>query len=315
MDIIPIVLTVILAIIFIIFLTSFICFMMTFYSPKRKLPKNGEIIIPGVEIYEAHRPRLEEWVMLYRNTPHKKIEIRSFDGLTLRGRYYEKKKGAPIELMLHGYKGSAERDMSGGLARAFAVDHNALIVDHRAGGESDGHVISFGINESRDALAWIDYILKEIDGYAKIIIAGISMGASTALMMSGMDLPENIVAILADCGFTSAKEVIKKVIGEMKLPADILYPFARLGARIFGRFDLEETTPIEAVKVSKIPTIFLHGDSDTLVPCHMSEASYNACTAPKKLVVIKGAGHGLAYPVNEELYVKEVKEFFDRYAG
>ena len=136
------------------------------------------------------------------------------------------------------------------------------------------------------------------------------MGAATVLITSGKELPKNVVGVLADCGYTSAKDIIKKVIRDMKLPANILYPFAMLGAKLFGKFDLDETSPIEAVKRSKLPTIFFHGDTDDFVPCYMSEENFKACKAPKKLVIIKGAGHGIAFPVDEKCYIKEAKEFF-----
>lgn len=291
-------------------ITSAICFFRIFYSPKRKAHSDDYIEIPEGEIYEVHRAQIEEWVKLYRATPHKDVEILSHDGLTLRGKFYEYSKSAPIEIMLHGYKGSAERDMSGGLARAFALGHSALIVDHRASGTSGGHVITFGINESKDAERWINFVIENICKDAKIILTGISMGASTVLITSGKALPKNIVGILADCGYTSAKDIIKKVIREMKLPADILYPFAKLGARFFGGFDLDEASPIEAVKKSKIPTIFFHGTTDAFVPYTMSEENFAACAAPKRLVLIEDAGHGIAYPVNQELYIKEAEEFF-----
>ena len=78
------------------------------------------------------------------------------------------------------------------------------------------------------------------------------MGAATAMITSGYDdLPENIVGIVADCGYTSAEDIIKKVMRDMKLPPDLLYPFIRLGAKIFGRFDIDEFSPIEQVKKSK----------------------------------------------------------------
>ena len=96
----------------------------------------------------------------------------------------------------------------------------------------------------------------------------------------------------------------------MKLPADILYPFAKLGARLFGGFDLDETSPIEMTKNSNLPTLFFHGDNDVFVPHYMSEENFKACAAPKKLVIIKGAGHGLAFPIDQELYIKEAREFF-----
>lgn len=290
--------------------TAFVCFIRIFYSPKRKI--SDEFEIPDGKIYEEYREVMIDWMRWVRGLPCRSFSIRSYDALMLRGRYFECKQGAPIELLFHGYKGSAERDLCGGVARCFALGHNVMIVDHRASGESEGHVISFGINESRDCAAWVNLILREIDPDAEIILAGISMGAATVLIASGKELPENVVGVVADCGYTSAKEIIKKVIREMGLPADLLYPFARLGAKIFGHFDLEETSPREAMKNCKLPVIFFHGDVDDFVPHAMSEENFAACGAKKRLVTVKGAGHGLAFPVDQTLYLRELKEFFGK---
>mgnify|MGYP006356952321 FL=1 len=46
-----------------------------------------------------------------RNTPYEEFCIKSFDGLSLYGKYYHYEDGAPIEIMFHGYRGSAERDL------------------------------------------------------------------------------------------------------------------------------------------------------------------------------------------------------------
>ena len=139
------------------------------------------------------------------------------------------------------------------------------------------------------------------------------MGASTALMTTAHDLPDNVKGIVADCGYSSAKRIIKKVIGQLGLPADLCYPFVKLGARIYGRFDLEELSPEEAMRSSRLPIFFVHGDKDTFVPFEMSVENYNACTSKhKKLVSIEGAGHGLAFPMAQERYIREIREFFDR---
>jgi fermentation-respiration switch protein FrsA (DUF1100 family) len=148
----------------------------------------------------------------------------------------------------------------------------------------------------------------------KIILTGISMGAATVLMANDQNLPENVIGILADCGYNSPKEIIKKVIEtDLKLPANLLYPFVKLGAKIFGGFDLEETSPLEAVKQSRIPTIFIHGETDTFVPCYMSEENHEACTAPKKLITFPDAGHGLSFLIDKERYLKELKAFAEEY--
>lgn len=289
---------------------SYICFRRVFLSHKRK-KDTGEIDLPTGKVYEAYREQLTSWVKQVRSMPHTDVSITSFDGLKLCGKYFEYKKGAPIELMLHGYKGNLERDMSGGVIRAAALGRSALVINHRASGNSEGKVITFGVKESRDCLAWIDFIINNIDKDAKIILTGISMGAATVMSLSDRDLPKNVVGILADCGYTTTEAIIKKVVEDMKLPSGVLMPFIKLGARIFGGFRVDEVSPLSALKNSKYPVIFLHGDSDDYVPFQMSVENYKACVSKKKLVIIEGAGHGLAFPCDPEKYYAALKEFFD----
>ena len=292
-----------------LFLVTLYCFFKVFYSPKRHLPRPDEYPIPEGDIYEAHRDQITAWTKEIREAKYERFSIKSFDGLTLRGKYFEYAPGAPLEILFHGYRGNAERDLCGGVARCFALGRSALIVDHRAAGESDGHVITFGINERRDCLSWIDFAVSHFGSDVKIIITGVSMGAATVMMTAAEKLPSNVVCALADCGYTSAEEIIKKIVAEMKLPPRLIYPFITLGARIFGRFNLNETSPIEAMKNAKIPVIFIHGEPDAFVPCDMSRRLHEACITQKKLVTVPGAGHGLAFPVDQEGYVEALRQF------
>ena len=294
------------------FATAYVCFFKVFYSTSRHKRGNGEEFpIPEGHIYEPFRAQMVEWLKAARSMPHRACSITSQDGLTLRGKYYECRPGAPIELLMHGYRGNAERDMSGAIDRCFRLGHNALLVDQRAAGASDGHVITFGIMESRDCLRWAEYIHNEIDQDAPIIIGGVSMGASTVMIAAGDEnLPPYVVGALADCGYSSAREIIQKVMAEHHYPVRLTYFFARLGGMLFGHFDVEERVPIEQVKKARVPIIFLHGDDDDFVPLQMSIDCYNACTAKKHLTVVPGAGHGLAFPVDEEGYLAEVGKFF-----
>ncbi len=299
----------VLGVVTLLFLVTLYCFFKVFYSPKRRLPGPDEYPIPEGDIYEAHREEITAWTKEIRAANYERFSIKSFDGLTLRGKYFEYAPGAPLEILFHGYRGNAERDLCGGVARCFALGRSALIVDHRAAGESDGHVITFGINERRDCLAWIDFAVSHFGSDVKIIITGVSMGAATVMMTAAEQLPSNVVCALADCGYTSAEEIIKKIVAEMKLPPKLIYPFITLAARIFGRFDLNETSPIEAMKNAKIPLIFIHGDADDFVPCDMSMRLYEACVTQKKFVAIPGAGHGLAFPTDQTGYVEALRQF------
>jgi fermentation-respiration switch protein FrsA (DUF1100 family) len=294
------------------FLTiSYVCYRLAFYSKKRVPKPEGEYSLPRGELYEPYLERIKEWQKETLALPHESFEIKSHDGLTLKGKYYEYEKDAPLEILFHGYRGNPQKDLSGAVERCFTLGRSALLVTHRAHGESEGSTISFGVNERRDCLSWVDFAIQHFGKDVKIILTGLSMGASTVLMAAGEELPENVVGVLADCGFTSAKEIMKKVIKDMNLPPNLSYPFVKLGARLYGGFNIEENSAKEAVKRIKVPVIFFHGESDDFVPCDMSKENYKECAAPKKLITVAGAGHGLSFPVDEKNYLKEVADFFD----
>ncbi len=292
-----------------IFIGSYICFYLTFYVSDSMREEDDDYILPLGKAYEPYHAQMLEWMKETRNIPHEEFVITSFDGLKLYGKYYQNIPGAPIELMMHGYRGTAQRDLCGGVQRCFSLGRNAFVVDQRAAGKSQGKVISFGINERKDCLSWIEYLIEHFGKEVKIILTGISMGAATVMMASGFNLPENVIGIVADCGYTSPRDIIRKVISNMGLPASVIYPFVRLGAKLFGHFNLEEVSATEALKSCNIPIVFIHGDADTFVPCYMSEINYAACTAPKELLIVKGAGHGLSYLKNKNAYIDALRRF------
>lgn len=300
----------VLFVLLVVLLIAYICYRMAFYAPRKNRPDPNVIDIPEGEIYEPFRPKMENWARQTRAMTHEDLQITSFDGLKLTGKFYEYAPGAPIELMFHGYRGNAERDLSGGVQRSFRVGRSALLPDQRCSGNSDGQTITFGVNEHRDCLAWVDFTIRHFGPDVKIILTGISMGAATVLMAAGKPLPKNVIGVLADCGYSSAEAIIKKVIRQMKLPEKLAYPFVKLGALLYGGFDLEETSPMEAMKTCRVPVIFFHGEDDDFVPCDMSRQLYEACSSRKMLVTIPGAGHGLSYAVEPERYIESLLEFF-----
>ena len=289
---------------------AYICYHITFFAPNKKKEAGDVIEIPNGKIYEPYRESMEKWTREVRAMPSQAFSITSYDGLPLHAKFYEYAPGAPIELMFHGYRGTAERDLPGGVQRSFKVGRSAFVVDQRCSGKSGGHTITFGIREHRDCLAWVDFLIKQFGPDVKILLTGISMGASTVLMAGGCDLPANVIGILADCGFSSAKDIIKIVIRQIGLPVKLCYPFVKLGARLFGRLDIEECSPVEMIKRCKVPVIFYHGEDDAFVPCEMSRINYDACPTRKELVTIPGAGHGLSYAVEPERYLDTLRAFF-----
>lgn len=297
------------ALLIVFFIALLVCFLLTFYSPPRRTLSEGEYEFPEGDIYVPLHERMVAWMEENRKRPHENFEIKSHDGLTLRAKYYEYRPGAIIELIFHGYRGNSERDLCAAVERCAALGRSVMLIDQRASGASEGSVISFGINERHDAVAWANFAVEHFGPDVRLALGGVSMGASTVVLAAGEELPENVVCIMADCGYSSAREIIRKVIGEMKLPVGIFYPLVRLAGKIFGGFDIEETSPLEALSRCKVPVIFIHGDNDDFVPHTMSEEMYASCQTKSKLVLISGAGHGIAYPVNPEAYVGALADF------
>lgn len=241
------------------------------------------------------------------------VWIKSRDGLKLHGKYYHVADGAPLQIQFHGYNGNTVRDFCGGNKIAREEGHNTLVVEHRAHGQSRGRTITFGIKEKFDCLKWINYAIKRFGDDVKIILSGVSMGASTVLMASGLDLPKNVVCIVADCGYSSAEEVIKKVAKDRKYPVKLCTPFLHLGAIVFGHFNLKKGSAVEAVKKSKVPILIIHGTDDSMVPYYMGIEIYGNCRSEKKFLGVEGAGHGMSYIVDREKYTETVRDFINSY--
>lgn len=302
-------LAVILFIALVIAIVAFLCYKITFYAPPRK-PGSPEPDVPEGKIYEPYHEQMRLWAKETRALPQEDFSIISRDGLRLTAKYYEFAPGAPIELMFHGYRGSAQRDLSGGVQRCFQIRRSAFLVDQRCSSTSEGKTITFGIREHQDCLDWVDFMVEHFGPDVKIILTGVSMGAATVLMAAGKPLPPNVIGVLADCGYTSAREIIQEVARRLKLPAKMCYPFVRLGARLYGGFDPDSYSPLEAVKNCKVPVIFYHGDTDDFVPWDMSRRNYEACASKKLLITVPGAGHGLCFPVDPDGYLKALEDFF-----
>ena len=187
-----------------------------------------------------------------------------------------------------------------------------LIPDQRCHGKSEGKYITFGVKEWRDMTCWVDYHNKHLGNWP-VILSGLSMGASTVMYMADEALPANVRGMIADCGFTSPYDIIGKVFHSVThLPA---WPFlwaTDLCARIFAGFSLKEKDTRKTLQGGKYPIILAHGLSDDFVPCEMSQEAYDACTSPKELLLVEGAGHGYSFLKDRERYTQTVTAFLQR---
>lgn len=238
-----------------------------------------------------------------------RVYTKSFDGLRLAASYYNNNNSDTTILLFHGYRSDGRFDFACAVKYYIEMGLNVLVVDQRANGESEGRLITFGIKERRDAVAWTEFINRE---YApkNIFLSGVSMGATTVMMAANLELPDNVKGIIADCGFTAAPDIIKKVaLQAFKINAAPILPVLNLMCKIFGSFSLYETTTIKALSESDIPIFFIHGKKDGFVPCKMTEQSHQAARAEKHICLVEDADHGISFLVDTENIQKQITQF------
>ena len=290
-----------------ILLICFICYYIVFFSPHRGAGDHHAL--PAGVQYEKHKERMLGYIDDFLKLDCEKLEILSYDGKILRGRYYHVDDDAGVDICFHGYRGTGIRDFCGGSRIAMGMGRNVILVDQRAHGESKGHSICFGIKERYDCLSWINYAMCRFGDDVDINIYGVSMGASTVLMASGLELPDNVKHIVADSPYTSAGDIIKKVCADLKLPVFLVYPFIYLGALIFAGVKLDSCDCVSAVKKARIPILLIHGEEDRFVPCEMSETIRKANPKLIHRVTFPNAAHGISYIEDKERYEQLINQF------
>ncbi|MBQ6363330.1 MAG: alpha/beta hydrolase [Lachnospiraceae bacterium] len=285
-------------------------YQLVFCSPDKK--QNDDTHLPDTPQMNAQKSRILARIEEVSRIPYEEVFITSFDGLKLRGRYIRNRDGAPLLICFHGYRGTPVRDFCGGMAAYLDLGYNLLLAEQRAHCGSEGDTITFGVNERRDCLSWVSYAQERFGTKLPIVLCGISMGASTVLLAAGLGLPEAVRGIIADCPYTSAPAIIKKVCRGSHLPVRLLYPLIVKSARIYGHFDLAEADVTAAVRRCTVPVLLVHGEADHFVPCSMSREIAAANPSKVTLVTFPEAGHGLSFLVDRPRYVETVTGFLRR---
>ncbi len=268
-----------------------------------------------MSIYGPHGEEITRLVDAVTALPYEEVSVTSFDGYTLWGKLYMTDPKAPVQILFHGYRSNGFSDFCGGLQLALKCGFNAILVDQRAHGKSGGPCLSFGIFERFDAKTWAEYAAERFGEDTPVILAGISMGAGTVLSAADLELPKGVKGIIADCGYTSARDIITHVAARLGYPVKPALFFVSAGARLFGGFGIDDAAPKEALRRTALPVLLIHGEDDSFVPCRMSRENYLACASERRLFTVPGAIHGMSYVADPEGYEREVREFCARCLG
>ncbi len=257
-----------------------------------------------------YRDIISNGMCVLNDTPHCRVYTRSYDGLRLAASYYACGSSKKTIILFHGYRSAAQRDFACAIKMYHDMGLNVLLTDQRAHGESEGRIITFGIKERHDVLSWCEFVLKNYGADTELYLGGMSMGSSTVLMALGLELPQNIRAVVADCGYTSPSEIIDTVAREqLHIKTRLAVPFLNLFCRIYGGFSLYEASAPSALESAKTPVLFIHGTEDGFVPCDMTRQNFASAPDGKQMYLVEGANHGMSYLVDTVGVINAVEAF------
>lgn len=214
-------------------------------------------------------------------------------------------------IIVHGYDSEA-LNMACYAEKFYDMGYNVLLIDQRGFGLSEGNETTMGNKEKKDLIKWIDYLNG--NGAEKIILFGVSMGASTVMLTSDK-IPSNVRVIIEDCGYTSVYDEFKYNLKRMfRLPEKPFMNIAKLYIGLKYGWNLSKNNSCKAIlNRCKTPILFIHGSSDDFVPFYMHDELFECANCEKEKLVIYGAGHAESHIVNEKLYWKTIESFINKH--
>ena len=251
----------------------------------------------------------EQWII--KNS--EKVETTSFDGLKLKACFVKNSINShKYGIFMHGYKDTPVKMEDYG-HHFYDKGWNIIIPGQRGHSWSEGTFIDMGFFARKDVLSWINYINQQ-DSEAKILLYGVSMGAATVMMTTGLSLPENVLCAVEDCGYTSIWDQFSyRLKKEFGLPS---FPFLTVAEKIAEQkygMDFHSISPENQLPHSRTPTLFIHGTADDFVPYYMMDILFKAAACEKEKVSIPDAKHAKSIYENPELYWQSVDSFVEKY--
>ncbi len=286
---------------------------MTSRGMKRRL--NTITLEPAeLEYYKQHPEEIYDTKIWYDCTPHEDLTLVSSHGENLYADFLPSLRGSHnYALCVHGWT-SCTKNMSNQAKHYYELGWNVLLPHMKAHGKSEEKVVGMGWPDRFDVIDWISYVVNE-DPQANILLIGSSMGSATVMNVTGEQIPQNVRAAIADCGFTTAWDIFANTLKErVHLPKEPLMTTMRLVTWLQAGFDIKKDSPIDQIRKSRTPTFFFHGEQDAFIPCEMMFRLYEAEGCEEKgCLPIPDADHTEACTAHPELFWPAADEFVSKF--
>ncbi|WP_163654588.1 alpha/beta hydrolase [Listeria sp. PSOL-1] len=195
--------------------------------------------------------------------------------------------------------------------------YNVLLTEPRASGESEGEFITMGFHEKDDYTAFINDELAK-NPQQKIVLYGGSMGSSTALGSLANSYSDQVKGVISISGYKSIKAELDDLLNALEIDATTrLLILTNLESRYLiprANLNLQDEVPMQGVKSSEIPKLFLHGDADKFVlPGNAESLKDNAIGDQNYLYYIPGGTHSNLFSKDGTENTAFIKEHIDQF--
>ncbi|MCU7819765.1 MAG: lysophospholipase, partial [gamma proteobacterium symbiont of Lucinoma myriamae] len=172
------------------------------------------------------------------------------------------KESAPLIIIMHGWGSNAEHMLP--IAATFhQAGLNALVMDSRCHGKSDGDTYSALPRFAEDINHAVDYTRENLTFNGKIILLGHSVGAGASLFAASKR--NDISALISLSAFGHQQWLMTRFFNKFKLPRFLVKFLLSYIQWIIGhRFN--DIAAVTSINKLSIPTLLVHGTHDKTVP-------------------------------------------------
>lgn len=235
------------------------------------------------------------------------------DNVKLKARFLPApKQTAKTVVVIHGF-GSASKYIGTYVRMFHDAGYNVLAPDTRSFGISGGKYAGYGWKDRTDMVKWIDMINQKFGSRSQVGLFGVSMGAATVMYTLG-EKPKNVKFAIEDCGYSTISGELDYQLKEMfHLPSFPIVPTASLFGDALAGYNFYQASTKDTLKRSKVPLYVIHGSKDTFVPTKNAYRNFDYAKGPKKLWIVKGAGHAESLNVAGKKYITNVTDYANKY--
>jgi pimeloyl-ACP methyl ester carboxylesterase len=218
------------------------------------------------------------------------VTFPSSSGSTLRAWFVPGRAGFGAVLLLHGV-GANRTSMLGRVRFLHALGYAVLAPDFQAHGESPGEHVTYGLRESLDAAAAVQY-LRQAAPDERVGVIGVSMGGAAALVgPTPLDVDAMVLESVYPTFRLAVADRLKVWLGPLGVLGPALAPLLinLVGPHVGVRED--SLRPIARIASVREPVLVLTGSEDRYTPLREAQALFDQIRAPKRFWEVAGAGH------------------------